>query len=56
MTSSVMTRMPRACAAAMKRRDVRQRAVVRMHVAVVGDVIAVIAAAARDKTAAARSR
>ena len=43
ITSSVMTRMPRACAAAMKRLHVGQRAVVGMDAAVVGDVVAVVA-------------
>ena len=42
-TSSVITRMPRACAAAMKRLRVGERAVVRMHAAIVGDVVAVVA-------------
>ena len=43
MTSSVMTRMPRACAACDEALQVRQRAVVGMHAAIVGDVVAVVA-------------
>ena len=43
MTSSVMTRSPRACASRTKRRTSRQGAVVGMDAAVVGDVVAVVA-------------
>ena len=42
MTSSVMTRMPRRCASSMKRSKSSQRAVARMDVLVVRDVVAVV--------------
>ena len=43
MTSSVMTFSPRRCASATKLAEVLERAVVGMHVGVVGDVVAVVA-------------
>jgi hypothetical protein len=42
-TSSVITRMPRACAASRNAPEVVHRAVARVDAAVVGDVVAVVA-------------
>ncbi len=47
MTSSVMTRRPRRLASCMKRRKSLHRAERRIDVAVVGDVVAVVAAGRR---------
>ena len=43
MTSSVMTRMPRRCASVDEPVEIVQRAVARMDVLVVRDVVAVVA-------------
>ena len=42
MTSSMITRMPRACASSTKRLEVVERAVARVDVRVVRDVVAVV--------------
>ena len=56
MTSSVMTFRPRRLASCMKRRKSFMRAEIGIDVAVVGDVIAVVAAGRWDRTAAATAR
>ena len=42
MTSSVMTRMPRSCAARKKSSKIVQRSIIGMDLGVVGDVVAVV--------------